>query len=310
MTIEKIHFGGDSGGGFGIIWIPDGAPVCILQIAHGMTEHIGRYEKLAEILTAHGVIVAGFALRGHGSNKNEIDRDCGTFGAGGWKASKHDFHLFYKMLNHRFNDMPHYVMGFSLGSFLVRDYLSDYHDKLDGAVIMGTGWQPGFLLSILKCVAKHEIKKYGGDRSITLVDKLTFENYNNKIKNHKTSSDWLCSDEIQLAGYINDPLCRHHISAGLFYQLLDAMKRTGNIKSYKNWNKDMPVLLISGKEDPVGDLGKGVEKVKKDMKKAGIKNVKCCLIPDSRHDLLYEEKSGAADRCREILVKWLCEKYK
>lgn len=157
---------------------------------------------------------------------------------------------------------------------------------------------------------KAEIKKYGGNRSTTLVDKLTFENYNNKIKNHKTSPDWLCSDEIQLDGYINDTLCRHHISAGLFYQLLDAMKRTGNIKSYKNWNKDMPVLLISGKEDPVGDLGKGVEKVKKDMKKAGIKNVKCCLIPDSRHDLLHEEKSGAADRCREILVKWLCENYK
>lgn len=92
----------------------------VVQTTHGMTEHIGRYEQLAEQLTANGIAVAGFDLRGHGRNPG--DTHCASFGEGGWKLSLHDMHLFYLELESWFPAIPHFMLGFSLGSFLLRDY--------------------------------------------------------------------------------------------------------------------------------------------------------------------------------------------
>ena len=94
---------------------------------------------------------------------------------------------------------------------------------------------------------------------------LSFGTYNKKFKPNRTNSDWLCADEAELDAYIADDLCRKDISSGLFMDLLSSMKRTGENKAFANYRKDMPVLLISGKEDPVGDFGKGVKKVYKKL---------------------------------------------
>ncbi|MGN0335645.1 MAG: alpha/beta fold hydrolase [Lachnospiraceae bacterium] len=307
MKTENIQLIGANGVMLsGIIWEPVCTPGMVLQISHGMTEHIGRYEGLAEKLTARGVVVAGFDLRGHG--KNPGDSACATFGEGGWEASLQDMHLFYMELESRFPNLPHFMMGFSLGSFLLRDFLGFYDDKTAGAAILGTGQQPGIFLSVLMKVVKKEINAYGFDSSTELVDKMSFENYNRKFAPNKTPFDWLCADEEQREIYSKDTLCRKHISAGLFYQLMDAMRRTGNSRSYRNWNREMPVLLLSGQDDPVGDLGKGVWRVRNSMNKAGVKDVQIHIIPDARHDLLHEEKSGSAEKAEEILLNWLFEK--
>lgn len=105
-----------------------------------------------------------------------------------------------------------------------------------------------------------------------------------------------------------DPLCRKHISAGLFYQLMDAMRRTGKRSTYKNWDKSVPVLLLSGQQDPVGDFGKGVQQVKNSMDKAGLRDVEVHFFPDAHHDLLHEEKSGAAKAAVDIMLKWISGK--
>ncbi|MCI6006541.1 MAG: alpha/beta hydrolase [Blautia sp.] len=105
-----------------------------------------------------------------------------------------------------------------------------------------------------------------------------------------------------------DPLCRKHISAGLFYQLMDAMRRTGKRSTYKNWDKSVPVLLLSGQQDPVGDFGKGVQQVKNSMDKAGLRDVEVHFFPDARHDLLHEEKSGAAKSAVDTMLKWISGK--
>ena len=105
-------------------------------------------------------------------------------------------------------------------------------------------------------------------------------------------------------------LCRKHISAGLFYQLLDAMRRTGKKSTYEKWDKTVPVLLLSGEKDPVGDFGKGIQRVKNGMDRAGLKDVEIHLFPDARHDLLHEEKSGNTKEAIDILVKWMFEKYR
>lgn len=284
------------------LWLPEQTPKCILQITHGMTEHIGRYTTLAQELTKHGILVAGFDLRGHGRNPG--DPNIASFKEGGWEASIQDMHLFFETLEERFPGIPHFMLGFSLGSFLLREYLGIYPEKVAGAAILGTGYQPGFVLDIMKAIVKTQIKKAGFDGTTDLVKELSFGNYNQKFKPNRTIADWLCSDDAQLDAYLSDPLCRKNISSGLFWQLLDAMKRTGDKENYHNWNKDIPILLLSGQEDPVGDSSKGVLAVKKCMEKAGIHNITMQLFPQARHDLLHEEAS-AASSARDLLINWI-----
>ena len=306
MKAKEIRFTGANGVSLpGIIWYPMCSPTMVVQITHGMTEHIGRYEELADMLTAYGIAVAGFDLRGHGRNPG--DNQCASFGENGWNYALHDMHLFYLELESKFPNIPHFMLGFSLGSFLLRDYLSLYRDKVDGAIIMGTGHQPGAVLSMLMPVVKREIKAYGFDSSTQKIKKLSFETYNQKFAPNMTSVDWLCSDTAQRVKYRGDPLCRKTISAGLFWQLLDSMKRTGKLSSYRKWNKQMPVLLLSGQDDPVGDFGKGVQRVRQSMSRAGMKHIQLYLVPGARHDLLHEEKSGGSDEAFDILTNWVFE---
>lgn len=303
MNTETLDFLGFQGQRlFATLWLPDGEPRGFLQIVHGMTEHIGRYTALAQALTQHGFVVAGFDLRGHGRNPG--NPEIASFGEDGWEGSLQDMRLFFGLLSERFPGLPHFLLGFSLGSFLLREYLGRYPEGVAGAAILGTGYQPGAVLSVMMAIVKNQIKKAGFDGTTDLVKQLSFGNYNQKFKPNRTTADWLCADCTQLDTYLADPLCRKTISAGLFWQLLGSMKRTGSRDAYRGWNKDAPILLISGRDDPVGDSGKGVVAVKKRMEKAGIRRVTLELLPNARHDLLHEEATAAAD-ARNILLRWM-----
>ena len=286
-----------------VIWLPEQEIKAVLQITHGMTEHMGRYETLAADLCRQGIAVTGFDLRGHG--KNPGNPEIASFGEGGWEASIEDMHLFYEALQHRFPGIPHYMLGFSLGSFLLREYLGKYPDGVSGAVIAGTGHQPGWLMSIMMGIVKGECKKAGFDATTDLIKQLSFGTYNQKFKPNRTEADWLCSDAEALDHYLADPLVRKNISAGLFWELLGSMKRTGKAESYTGWNKEMPVLLLYGTEDPVGDSGKGVPRLYSLMKKAGLSAVDCQQFPGARHDIFHEESHGTAESVRHCIADWL-----
>lgn len=301
MKREHFDFSGQNKTAFpGYIWLPEGEVKAVVQIAHGMTEHMGRYEAFADYLCPMGIAVAGFDLRGHG--KNPGDPETASFGEGGWAASVEDMRMFYELLKNRFSGAPLYMLGFSLGSFLLREYLIKYpgEGEIAGAVIMGTGHQPGWLLSVMMGIVKGQIKKSGFDGTTDLVRKLSFGTYNQKFKPNRTAADWLCADEAELNGYLADPLVRKDISAGLFLELLGSMKRAGNACCYGK----LPVLLISGQDDPVGDGGKGVRALCQRMKKAGTENVTMKLFPGARHDLLHEERNGADD-ARKLIADWI-----
>lgn len=287
------------------VWLPEYKVRAVVQVTHGMTEHMGRYTKLAQALTTCGIAVAGFDLRGHG--KNGTDPVCASFGEGGWDATLEDMHLFRSYLKERFA-LPYFMLGFSLGSFLLRDYFGRYGtDGVSGAIILGTGHQPDKILNLLMGVMKGQIKKSGFDAGTPLVRKLVFDTYNKKIAHRRTRSDWLCSDDDEVDAYLADPLCRENISAGLFYQLLDAMKRTGRDDAYHNWDKNLPILLLSGAEDAVGDYGKGVDRVHVAMKAAGLTHVEAMLFPITRHDILHEEHSSTAPRLRTMIAAFVCK---
>lgn len=299
MKTETFEFTGHNGMALpAYAWLPDGEVKAVLQITHGMTEHMGRYETFAEYLTPQGIAVAGFDLRGHG--KNPGDPDVASFGEGGWNASIVDMRLFFELLELRFSGVPHYMLGFSLGSFLLREYLNQYPKGVAGAIIMGTGHQPGWLLSIMMGIVKGQIKKAGFDKTTDLVRQLSFDTYNQKFKPNRTAADWLCADTQELDKYLADPLVRKDISTGLFWELLGSMKRTGHTCAYGG----LPILLISGEDDPVGGSGKGVQTICHRMLKTGMENVTIHLLPGARHDILHEEFS-CAEAARKYIADWL-----
>lgn len=303
MKTDFFEFYGFSGTKLpAVIWLPEGEVKAVLQITHGMTEHMGRYGAFAEAMTLQGVAVAGFDLRGHG--KNCGDPDVASFGIGGWSASLEDMRLFFAVLEGRFPGVPHYMLGFSLGSFLLREYLNLYSEGVAGAIIMGTGHQPGWLMAVMMGIVKGQIRKAGFDQTTELVRQLSFGTYNQKFKPNRTSADWLCADRQELDKYLADPLVRKDISAGLFWELLGSMKRTGKAAAYAGWNRKLPVLLLYGECDPVGDAGRGVQRVYAQMKRAGIQDVTFRRFPGARHDLLHEEANGA-ESVRHCIAEWL-----
>jgi len=292
-----------------VVWQPEQEIKAVLQITHGMTEHMDRYEALAAELCSHGIAVAGFDLRGHG--KNPGDPEIASFGEGGWEAALEDMRLFFEALQNRFPGVPHYMLGFSLGSFLLREYLTKYpsEGELAGAIIAGTGHQPGWLLSIMMAIVKGEFKKAGFDGTTDLIKQLSFGTYNQKFKPNRTEADWLCNDTHMLDDYLADPLVRKNISAGLFWELLGSMKRSGSAFEYDGWDTSLPILLISGQEDPVGNGGKGVAHLYKQMKNAGMEQVTFHLYPGARHDIFHEEAGGTAESVRHCIADWLTEHF-
>ena len=286
-----------------VIWHPAQEVKAVLQITHGMTEHMGRYNTLAADLCRHGIAVAGFDLRGHGNNSG--NPETASFGVGGWAASIEDMHLFFGELHHRFPGVPHYILGFSLGSFLLREYLGKYPEGVNGAIIAGTGHQPSWLLSIMMGIVKGQFRQAGFDGTTKLIKQLSFGTYNQKFKPTCTEADWLCSDTDALEEYLSDSLVRKNISAGLFWELLGSMKRTGQAENYACWNKEMPILLLYGTDDPVGDFGKGVPRLYDLMKKSGLRSIDCQQLPGARHDIFHEEAGGIAENLRHCIADWI-----
>ena len=300
MNAERFTFSG-SGGQLlpAVVWTPE-CPKAVIQVTHGMTEHMGRYKDFAAQMCQAGIAVAGFDLRGHGAN--DRNPQVASFGVGGWDAALADMHLFAGVLAARFPGLPRIMLGFSLGSFLLREYIGKYpEDHISGAVIMGTGQQPGWLMSILMGVVQGQVRKAGFDQTTDLVRQLSFDTYNQKFKPNRTNADWLCSETAALDDYLADPLVRPNISAGLFWELLGSMKRTGSKTAYDCWDKRLPILLLSGQDDAVGDGGKGVQAVLQSMKKAGLTDVSIQLFPGARHDLLHE-KAGV--EAMEAITNW------
>ncbi len=301
---EQFSFTGADGKQLNaVLWIPQHEIRGVMQITHGMTEHMGRWSTTAEALTAAGIAVCGYDLRGHGADV--IVPGIAAFGEHDWEAALEDMHILFLQLKKRFPTLPHLMMGFSLGSFLLREYLGRYPDGITGAVLIGTGQQPGWLLECIIAIVQTQIRKAGWYTSTPLIRKLSFETYNRKFAPNRTNADWLCSDTVQLDAYLSDPMCRHDISAGLFRHLLSSMRRCAVRSSCENWDKDTPILLLSGERDPVGNMGNGVRAVQKQLHREGIKTVGMQLLPNARHDLLHEECSGAAESARAILIAWV-----
>lgn len=269
-------------------WIPEEEPKAIIQISHGVTEYILRYEELAQYLTKRGYLVIGNDDLGHGDSINKYPMYFGPEGS--WFIASSDIHTCLVLSKEKYNHLPCYILGFSLGSFLARTNLINYPEDYDGTILLGTGQQSKLAISLGLIMAKKMAKKMGDTKTGEEIDNLTYDSYNKKFTPIKTKFDWLCANEDAIEEYMNDKKRGDSFTAGLFRELLLGMKYAGDNSNISKMRKDIPILLLSGEQDPVGEFGKGVIRLNKKFNKMGINDVSMKLYPNMRHDILHEKE--------------------
>ncbi|WP_226670376.1 alpha/beta hydrolase [Metabacillus litoralis] len=263
-------------------------PRAVLQLSHGMAEHIGRYEEFANFLVEHKVFVVGNDHRGHGETGKKIG-DYGFFAEeSGFERAVEDLKEINTEIHKKYPTTPVFIMGHSMGSFLVRRFLQRFHNDVDAVILSGTGGNPGFMGKIAKVISKSQIRKLGQKSESQLMNKLVFGRYNKHIANVKTSYDWLTRDPQKIQYYMDDPYCGFIPTTRFFYDLMDGLELIHKTEEVRKINKDLPFLLFSGDQDPVGNYTKGVVGVIEQYKRNGIKNIEYKFYKEGRHEMLNE----------------------
>ena len=201
-----------------------------------------------------------------------------------------------------FPGKPYFLFGHSMGSFLSRTHLIRYPGRLDGCILCGTGHQSPALIAGGKLIADREIRRLGRKAFSVKADKLAFGAYNQRFQPTRTRFDWISANEANVDAYIADPLCGGDTTLGLFRDMLDGLGVITKQANINKMDKKLPVLFIAGDQDPVGDMGKGVEKAFHCFQKAGLRDVSLKLYHGLRHEILNE--TGRQYVYRDVL-DWL-----
>lgn len=269
-------------------WLPEFAPIGVVQISHGVSEHISRYDKFAQYLASRGFVVAGEDHLGHGKSVSDPAKQ-GHFGDhGGWELAVGDMRKLYERLKEQYFSLPIFMFGHSMGSFLTRTYIIRYHDGPNGVILSGTGHQSNAKLNAGISIANALIKKNGPAYKDERLASLLFSVYNRHFKPNITPFDWLTRDSALVNEFRNDPDCGFIPSMALFRDMLMGIKYISSPKNLDRMNTDLPIYFISGDDDPIGDFGKGVLCTYNGFLKAGLSDVTLKLYHGARHDLPRE----------------------
>ncbi len=258
----------------------------VVQLVHGMQEHIGRYEEFAKTLASCGYVVVGHDHLGHG-NTVQKDEDWGYFDKDdGWDKLVEDIHILQNKIKKEYSNLPYIIMGHSMGSLLVRTYVTKYKDDLDGIIISGTSGQKRGLIAgqiLTKLVILFKGPKYKSK----LLEYLVTGSFNKKFKPNRTKADWTTRDYEQVDKFEKDEKCGKNFTAVAYLDLLKGTYYLSKQKNIKN-TPNVPILIFSGDKDPVGENAKGVIRVYNMLKKAGKDKVRIRLFKDGRHEMLNE----------------------
>jgi alpha-beta hydrolase superfamily lysophospholipase len=266
----------------GCCWLPEGEPIAVVQIAHGITEYALRYEEFARYLNGLGYLVVAQDHMGHGGSVDD-----GLFGYfyGGWSAAVADTYELLLQTRKQYPALPYILIGHSMGSFIVRTILCDHPNSgISGAILAGSGWFSKGLMMIGAAYAGLLPQK----KPSKLILHAAFGTGNRRIPNPKSPYEWVCRDEAVAKAFAEDPLCHFAPTAGLMKNMMQGILYMERRKNLRRMKKDLPVLFLSGDADPVGNYGTGVIRSAKAFRKAGMQNVTVKLYPECRHGILHE----------------------
>lgn len=302
MRREDFTFDSRDGGTkiHAVRWIPDGEIKYILQIIHGMAEYMERYEHMAKWFTERGVLVTGEDHLGHGATVPEG----GTYGyfAANDPATVvvRDVHRLKKMTESEYPGVPYIMMGHSMGSFIIRNYMFRYGTGIKGAIVCGTATHPPFEVKMGMLLANIQ-KFFMGDKHVAMM--LNDMSLGTKPGTpYEERFDWLSCDEEVIKKYVEDPLCGFCFTVNGFRTLFALLDRQNQMKNLEKMPKDLPVMIIAGSEDPVGNCGKGVTKVYDSYRKLGMKNVFFKLYEGLKHEIFNEKEK---ETVFEDIYNWM-----
>jgi alpha-beta hydrolase superfamily lysophospholipase len=283
-------------------WLPAGPPKAVVQIAHGMAEHSDRYARFGERLTAAGYAVYASDHRGHGGTAR-TPHEAGYFADDhGWDTVVDDMHLVTEHAREENPGLPFFLFGHSMGSFLSRSYVMRFAGDLDGLVLSGTAGDPGALGRVGLALATSQARLRGRRHPSGLMDQLTFGQYGAAFKPNRTKFDWLSRDEAEVDKYVADERCGNVFTTGFFVDLLGGLGTINSDSAVMRVPKNLPIHLVSGSLDPVGDKGKGVQQVADQYRRLGVQDVSVKLWPEARHEVLNETNR---DEVMDEVVDWL-----
>ena len=302
--MEKITIKSVSGKPLQLYVWPIPNPRAVVQLVHGMAEHMGRYDRLAQALNAAGYAVVGHDHLGHGPIAKQEDH--GWFGEkNGWNNLIGDMKRVTDYAKGRFPGLPLALLGHSMGSFATREYLLRHGGELDACVISGTGWYPAALCGTAKGLAALCGVLGGWHKPAKLVNSVGFGSSNNAFKPARTPFDWLSRDEKEVDKYIADPLCGFLFTDRGYYDMFDGLRGISRTDRLSAMPRELPIYFLSGTMDPVGQQGAGVKTVSQQFRDAGMQDVTVKLYEGGRHEMFNEinREEATAD-----LIAWLDRK--
>lgn len=271
----------------GFVYIPEGEIRGFFHVVHGMTEYIERYDRILSELAELGYLSFGYDHLGHGKTAKDKSELGFIAHKKGYDLLCRDVKVFSDAVRGEFDPegkKPYYLMGHSMGSFIVR-LATEKYVRPDKLIVMGTGGSNPAAGAGLALIAL--IKLFKGERYISpLVYKLAFGGYNNKFKDENSSQSWLSTDLEIRNKYKSDEYCTFKFTVSAMGDLMKLLKDCNRGAWFKNLPK-LPILLVAGENDPVGGYGKGVREVESKLRKRG-HAVKCILYPNARHEILND----------------------
>lgn len=281
-------------------WVDEAyPPKAILLIAHGMAEYIERYDNFARYLARHNYAIYGNDHLGHGQTAKDMQQR-GYFGVqDGRNYVVDDIKALCGVARNDFPGIPVILLGHSMGSFVARIFCGTYGDAIDAAIFMGTGGKnPAAGMGILMVNMLAQIK--GELYRSKLVDNIAFGGYNKHIPHAKTKFDWLSTDPAIVQAYVDDENCGFLFTLSGYRELFRMLREATGTHWTDAIRRDLPVLVISGREDPVGSYGKGVQETYEELHRAGMENIAILLYDTMRHEVLNE--IGKEDVYEDILA--------
>lgn len=284
---------------YGKKWLIE-KPVAQVVIVTGMEEHSGRYDTLAKFLNEHGYNVFSLDYFGQGENVKSKEQTLGN-------VPPHAFNLFTDGLAHLIREIkenkPLFMLGHSMGSFLAQEFAQRYGDLLDKLVLVGSNG-PDPILGVGFLLAKLTVRKGGYNKTSKLLASMAIGGYQKSVKDARTSADWISYNEDNVNEYLKDSLSGITSSKGFYKELLRGTSRLYKKNNVMRMKKTLPILIIAGQDDPVGNKGKGVEKLYRMYSSLAFTNVLYKIYPNMRHEILNEkEKMSVFNDVLEFMKK-------
>lgn len=270
---------------FNVRYWPCDSPKVRVQILHGMAEHCDRYDAFAQMLNQHHIEVIAHNHRGHGDRISTTQPQGHFADHNGWQLVLDDVTSAQQVGK---QDVPLFILGHSMGSFIARAWSAQHPNKLAGLLLAGSNQQHPSLFYAARGLSKALSLLQGKQHASAIMDFMSFGSFNRAFKPNQTEFDWLCRDIEVLNAYIADPYCGFLCTTQFWHDFMGGLTYVTSQAGIDALNKELPIYILGGDKDPVGQMGKGLVLLERALVKAGNNNVQLKIYPNARHEILNE----------------------